>query len=263
MRTISTLVLSLTLAYNLTFAQDTLYIYKSGSVVTKRAITDIDSIIFIKPTTPQFTVTDIEGNVYNTVSIGTQVWMVENLKTTKYRDGTNIQNVTGGTAWTNAGDAYCWYNNDEATYKNRYGALYNWYAVNSGKLAPLGWHIPTDAEWTTLINYLGGQNVAGGKLKESGTLHWQDPNTGATNETAFTALPGGFRSGLGFSGGANPAGYFGNVGKHGNWWSSTKTLPQYYLQNVAWRCAMSFGSIDATNTLQDMRDGASVRCIKD
>ena len=108
-------------------------------------------------------VVDIDGNVYHTVTIGTQVWMVENLKTTKYNDGTAIPLVTDNTAWgalTTPG--YCWYNNDSATYKNTYGALYNWYAVNTGKLAPTGWHVPTDSEWTVLTTYLGGQSVAGG-----------------------------------------------------------------------------------------------------
>src|SRR5674476_633708 len=112
------------------------------------------------------TVTDIEGNVYHTVKIGTQTWMVENLKTTKYKDGTAIPLVTDNKVWINLPTpAYCWYDNDATTYKNTYGALYNWYAVNTGKLAPTGWHIPTDAEWTTLQNYVGGELVAGDKMK--------------------------------------------------------------------------------------------------
>ena len=116
-----------------------------------------------------------------------------NLKTTKYNDGTSIPNVTNDTSWSNlTTGAYCWYNND-VSYKNPYGALYNWYAVNTGKLAPKGWHVPSDAEWTTLITYLGGESIAGGKLKEAGTTHWLSPNTEATNSTGFSALPGGRR----------------------------------------------------------------------
>ena len=139
-------------------------------------------------------VTDIDGNVYQTVTIGTQVWMVENLKTTRYIDGTAIPLDTNSSTWgglTTPG--YCWYN-DSAIYGNTYGALYNWYAVNTGKLAPAGWHVPTDSEWTVLTTYLGGETVAGGKLKDTGTTYWQSPNTGATNASGFLALPGGFRS---------------------------------------------------------------------
>jgi len=109
------------------------------------------------------TVTDIDGNVYHIVAIGTQVWMAENLKTTKYNDGTFIPLVTDSTAWGNLSTpGYCWYNNDAATYKNTYGALYNWFTVNTGKLSPKGWHIPSDTEWETLITYLGGESLAGG-----------------------------------------------------------------------------------------------------
>jgi uncharacterized protein (TIGR02145 family) len=145
-------------------------------------------------------VTDGDGNVYNTVTIGTQIWMKGNLKTMKFNYGTSIPNVTDNTTWAGlTSAAYCWYNNDAATYKTTYGALYNWYAVdvasNDGKnVCPAGWHIPSDAEWTTLTDYLGGASVAGSKLKETGTTHWLSPNTGATNESGFTALPGGGHS---------------------------------------------------------------------
>ncbi|MDD4729737.1 MAG: FISUMP domain-containing protein, partial [Dysgonamonadaceae bacterium] len=153
MKTIVTIILAIFLIGNLATAQDTLYIYKSGSVVTKRAISDIDSVIFYKALNP-VTVTDIDDNVYHTVTIGTQVWMVENLKTTKYNDGTSIPLVSDGTAWSNlATPGYCFYNNDAAN-KSTYGALYNWFTVNTNKLAPTGWHVPTDAESTTLENYL-------------------------------------------------------------------------------------------------------------
>ena len=162
------------------------------------------------------TVTDVDGNVYHFITIGTQIWMVENLKTTKYNDGTPIGILTNNKTWSTLSitPAYCWYNNDSTTNKNTYGALYNWYAVNTGKLAPAGWHIPTDAEWTILTTYLGGESVAGGKLKEIGTVHWSSPNDGATNETGFTALPGGYRS--------YSDGNFYSIRGSGYWWSSSR-----------------------------------------
>lgn len=144
------------------------------------------------------TVTDIEGNIYKTVTIGTQVWMAENLKTTKYNDGTSIPLVTDNNAWIKLSTpGFCWYNNDAVTNKSTFGALYNWYTVNTSKLCPTGWHIPNDTEWGILTTYLGGEAVAGGKLKETGTIHWVSPNTGATNETGFTSLPSGYRDGIG------------------------------------------------------------------
>jgi len=159
------------------------------------------------------TVKDVDGNIYHTVKIGTQTWTVENLKTTHYNDGTAIPLVTGESAWGNlTTGGYCWYNNNSATYKKTYGAIYNWYAVNTGKLALAGWHVPTDAEWGTLSAYLGGDDTAGGKLKEVGTTHWRLPNTRATNSSGFTALPGGCR---------NYDGVFHDVGDNGYWWSST------------------------------------------
>ena len=140
-------------------------------------------------------VTDIDGNTYSTVQIGTQTWMGENLKTTQYNDGTAITLVTDNTTWANqTTEAYSWYNNDQATYGDTYGGLYNWYAVETGKLCPSGWHVPSSADWNALVGYLGGGSVAGGKLKETGTVHWNSPNAGATNESGFTALPAGYRN---------------------------------------------------------------------
>jgi uncharacterized protein (TIGR02145 family) len=140
-------------------------------------------------TTPQ--VTDFDGNIYNTVTIGTQLWMQENLKTTHYRDGSPIPNITGSTWSSQTSGAYRWYNNDILN-KDPYGAQYNFLAiVSSNNLCPSGWHVSTDAEWTALVTFLGGSNIAGGMLKETGTTHWSSPNTGATNESGFTALPYG------------------------------------------------------------------------
>lgn len=139
-------------------------------------------------------VKDIEGNIYNTITIGSQTWFSENLTTTKYNDGTSIPIVEDQTAWNNlTTPAYCWYNNDQVTY-GKYGALYNWYAVNTDKLCPSGWHVPDNNDWMQLIYYLGGLDVAGAKIKMEGLLFWDSPNLEATNETGFSAIPGGWRS---------------------------------------------------------------------
>jgi uncharacterized protein (TIGR02145 family) len=162
------------------------------------------------------TVKDKDGNVYHTVKIGTQTWTVENLKTTHYNDGTAIPKVTNTSSWGNlTTGAYCWYDNDSTTNKNTYGALYNWYAVNTGKLAPAGWHVPTDADWDTLSAYLGGDNVSGGALKDTGTTYWNSPNTGATNSSGFSAIPGGYRS---------YNGSFNSIGYYGGWWSAAENF---------------------------------------
>ena len=194
--------------------------------------------------------TDKDGNVYTSVIIGTQEWMVENLKTTKYNDGTDIPLVTDDYEWGDlTTDAYCWYNKDAATYKTPYGALYNWYAVNTGKLCPTGWHVPTDAEWTTLTDYLGGRAVAGGKLKETGNTHWNILNTDATNETGFTALPGGDRV-------SNGTFYY--IGLNGFWWSATE-----YNTNSACSRLMESSVSNVSGGYHGKELGFSVRCVKD
>jgi uncharacterized protein (TIGR02145 family) len=200
---------------------------------------------------------DVDGNIYTSVTVGTQIWLVENLKTTKYNDGTSIPNVIDNTEWTNlVTPGYCWYNNDEATYKNPYGALYNWYAVNTGKLCPKGWHVPTDSEWHQLIllfdtsadlTYIESQ-IAGNNLKESGTTHWNSPNMG-TNQSGFTALPGSMRS---------ISGEFGVVGDSGNWWSSTEGSIGY----AVYRCMVNYVNY-VWRGVYTKWVGTSVRCIKD
>jgi len=198
------------------------------------------------------TVTDIDGNIYHTVIIGNQTWMVENLKTTKYNDGTTIPLITDNAMWaTLNAPAYCWYNTETMIDKNIYGALYNWYAVKTGKLCPVGWHVPTDMEWDILINYLGGECVAGGKLKEKGTTHWFDENVGASNSSGFTALAGGYRE---------CSGQFYEIGLVGKWWTLTKNIDHlnhaYYL--------MAFND-DPTiiKSYSSFKYGFSIRCIKD
>jgi uncharacterized protein (TIGR02145 family) len=139
-------------------------------------------------------VTDKDGNIYKTVTIGGQVWMAENLKTTRYSNGDAIPTSKLDISHESA-PKYLWAYADDSTNTATYGRLYTWYtAIDSRNICPTGWHAPSDAEWETLKLNLGGEAVAGGKLKESGTTHWMDPNTGANNETGFTALPGGYRS---------------------------------------------------------------------
>lgn len=251
MRTTSTLILTLILTYNLAIAQDTLYIYKSGSIVTKHAVANIDSVIFYKPTTSENTVTDRDGNVYNIVTIGTQTWMKENLKTTKYRNGDPIPNITSNTDWiTLPIGAYSNYNND-AKNSTIYGKLYNWYAVNDSRnIAPTGWHVPTDIDWTILTNYLGGESIAGGKLKESGTTHWKSPNTGATNEKSFTALPSGYR--------AYDNGAFYGIEYDCSWWSSMESSTK-----DAWDRYLNYNYGNLNRGSNDKNDGRSIRCVKD
>jgi len=199
-----------------------------------------------------------DGETYKTVKIGTQVWMAENLKTSKYNDGTSIPFVADtGNAWTLDSPAYCWYQNDH-NYKNIYGALYNWYTVETGKLCPLGWHVPSRAEWITLINYLGGDSVAGDKLKSS--TGWDSPKTSAisaTNESGFSALPGGSRQWfLGdFYGSGTDLGY-DNWGL-GFWWSSTKC------GLGACSIWMKYSWHYVYKTSDIAGNGFSVRCLRD
>jgi uncharacterized protein (TIGR02145 family) len=195
-------------------------------------------------------VTDIDGNVYNTIVIGTQTWMKENLKTTKFRDNTTIPIVTDNTAWYSLlTPGYCYYENNETTYKNVYGTLYNWFAVNTDKLCPTGWHVPRDAEWTILTTFLGGENVAGGKLKETGFSHWSSPNTSATNEVKFNALPGGNRL---------PTALFYDLNYAGRWWSSTEASDSF-----SWQRGLYYESASVNREEGNKISGYSVRCIKD
>jgi uncharacterized protein (TIGR02145 family) len=196
------------------------------------------------------TVSDIDGNVYHTVTLGTQVWMVENLKTTRYRNGDPIQNATSPELWVfSIAGAYRMYDNDES-YADTYGFLYNWYAVNDSRnICPTGWHVPTDTEWNTLVTYLGGDNVAGGKLKETGTTHWISPNMGATNSSGFTALPGGS---------AYYDATFDRLGENGNWWCATE-----YDAGNAWYIVLAYYSGFMYNDYCIKTNGFSVRCLKD
>jgi len=194
-------------------------------------------------------VEDADGNYYKIIKIGDQVWFAENLKTTKYYDSTDIPLVADTTAWAGlTTPGYCWYNNSD-TNKTVYGVLYNWYTVNTGKLCPTGWHVPTDDEWTTLANYLGGEGAAGGKMKETGTTHWNSPNTGATNSSGFTALPGGCRG---------IDGFFNSMSYYADFWSSTEGDSNY-----AWYRRLGYNGSGVYRYYNHKDYGFSVRCLRD
>ncbi len=213
---------------------------------------DNDKGVVKKDDNDKGVVKDADGNVYKTVTIDNQIWMAENLKTTKYNDGTAIPLVIANNDWdalTSPG--YCWHDNNEAN-KATYGALYNWHAVNTKKLCPTGWHIPESNEWNNLMSSLGGEDVAGGALKEAGTAHWKDPNSGATNSTGFTALPGGSRD--------NRGPFTSDFGKNGSWWASNASTeyPKW-----AWISSLSYFNANAIVYFGEKNYGMSVRCIKD
>jgi uncharacterized protein (TIGR02145 family) len=204
-------------------------------------------------------VTDIDGNVYKTVTIGTQVWMVENLKTTRYRNGDLVPNKTDAIEWSNlTTGAYCDYDNTPSN-SAIYGRLYNSYAViDSRNIAPAGWHIPSDAEWTTLTDYLGGVDVAGAKLKEIGTAHWKSPNTGADNNSNFSALPGGGRI-PNYYGTIFTDFTYGNIGFVGYWWTSDAIVKTIHCNSET---VSEIHDYDFDYYYR-MKSGFSVRCIKD
>lgn len=194
-------------------------------------------------------ITDGDGNVYTSVKIGTQVWLKENRKTTTYNDGTDIPQVTDNTAWSGLSTpGYCWFNND-INNKDIYGALYNWYAVNTGKLCPDGWHVPTDEEWDVLVEYTGGISASGGKLKETGLNHWNDPNLDATDAYGFTAVGAGYR---------DIAGPYKNLKIDTYWWSSTT-----HSADDAWARYIFYYNAIVFRVTDDNNYGQSVRCMKD
>lgn len=205
--------------------------------------------------------TDGDGNHYPVVQIGSakgslnnsdkgvQIWMAENLKTTKYRNRTPIPEITSINEWINLkGPGFSWYMNDSG-YKNVFGALYNWYTVAQGNLWSIGWHVPSNAEWTALTDFLMGEKVAGGKLKETTYINWYKPNVNATNETGFTARPGGYH---------DPSGGFGGIRSFGHWWSSSEHSPAQAESRY-----LSSGSGEVFNFAYYKEYGFSVRCLKD
>jgi uncharacterized protein (TIGR02145 family) len=200
-------------------------------------------------------VTDADGNVYDSLAVGSQVWLKQNLRTTHYNNGDPIPHVTGNAAWAaTRAPAYCWYNDDSTAYAPVYGALYNWYAVDPASNGhrdpcPPGWHVPSTAEWSALTTFLGGESVAGGKLKEAGTAHWSAPNTGATNESGFTGLPGGYRGYV--------DGSFKFVGTFAHWWSTTEGD-----SSLAWGRGLFYLDASMDNSTSVKRNGFCLRCVK-
>jgi uncharacterized protein (TIGR02145 family) len=188
----------------------------------------------------------------HTIEIGEQEWMAENLNVTTFRNGDSIPEAHTSEAWekriAQRKPAWCYYGMD-STNEEKYGKLYNWYAVNDPRgIAPIGWHVPSDAEWRTLIDYLGGEHFAGGKMKESGTIHWESPNTGATNESGFSALPGGYRYHDGF--------YY--MGYQAYFLTSTE-----YTTFSAWTRAFNYDNSEVYSYHGNKWDGYSVRCVRD
>ena len=191
-------------------------------------------------------VSDMEGNTYSTVIIGTQEWMSENLRSAKYNDGSPILNITADSLWAGSKEgAYAWFNNDVSGDKAKYGAYYNWQAVASGKLCPAGWHVPSDKEWRTLTTYLGGETIAGNELKsQSG---WKSNGNGS-NSSGFNAVPYGYR---------NTKGSFTSQGASSYFWSSTENNAN------AWYSVMFNKDGTAFKYFGPKQSGFSVRCVKD
>jgi uncharacterized protein (TIGR02145 family) len=194
-------------------------------------------------------VTDFDGNIYSTIKIGDQLWMGENLRSTHFNDGTAIPLVTDPTSWTDlSSPGYCWYDNDGSN-KEIYGALYNAYTIDSGKLCPAGWHVPSKEEWQQLITFLGDTLIVGGKLKEAGTDHWSQPNTGADNSSGFGATGAGVRY---FEGS------FASIFDYSAIWSATGTG-----SNNQWYMGLYYANSTVTLDHRRKTYGFSVRCIMD
>ncbi len=225
--------------FTVSFTGDTLYISNGNWVI-------IPGISASQP----LRVEDIDGNIYSTVVIGTQEWMQQNLKTTRYQNGDVIPNITDNTTWANlTTGAYSVYNHDGSN-DAVYGKLYNWYVVvDARNVCPTGWHVPTDAEWTVLTDTLGGTSVAGAKMKEAGLVHWNTPNTEATNESGFSGLPGGERY---------YTGPFLDIGNYGYWWSTTVNGP-----SDGWYRSVFYNSSIVYKFSNDKSDGLSVRCLRE
>ncbi|MFC1492544.1 fibrobacter succinogenes major paralogous domain-containing protein [candidate division KSB1 bacterium] len=252
-----TLILFILLINNLVIAQNSTKVYNRQHAGTGRAgltsnMADVDI----------GTVTDIDGNTYKTIKIGDQWWMTENLRVTHFRNGVEIPNVTGNAEWMNlSSGAYCMWENNSTTAAVM-GHIYNWYAVDDSRvLAPEGWHVPTDDEWKDLEMYLGMSRSEandrgfrgtdeGGKLKEAGTAHWNSPNKGATNESGFTALPGGYRDDV--------DGEFKNIRNGIAFWSSSESNSVF-----AWYRSLRSSRSDIGRSHNYKRLGFFVRCVRD
>jgi uncharacterized protein (TIGR02145 family) len=225
-----------------------LYALFLGSIFVFSCEEKKDFLYSISPWVKYGRLTDIEGNSYRSIIIGSQTWMVDNLTTTKFNDGTDIPLVKDAVLWDNlSSPAICWQNNDPAR-KVTYGVLYNWYTVSTGKLCPKGWHVPDDREWDEMVNFLGGDNVAGGKLKEADFSHWRSPNSEASDVTHFRALPGGER----FDG---PYALFEGLGSSGSWWTTGN------IEDLASDRSMYYDNSRVQKSFRPKKSGLSVRCV--
>ena len=216
------------------------------SLVTSTSCTKDNFPILVGP--EPTSVTDIDGNVYPIAKICGKYWMTENLRTTRYNDGTTIPTGLSNTAWGAATTGACAFYDDLSANNTTYGKLYNWYAANDTKLAPAGWHVATEAEWIELIDCLGGSGVAGGKMKSTSSL-WAAPNTGADNSSGFNGLPGGFKS--------YSSGTYSSLGNVAYFWGSNERSAaqgEYFLLNT------NFASTSGNGANKTF--GYSVRCIK-
>ena len=195
---------------------------------------------------------DIEGNAYDIVQIGKQFWMADNLRSTTLSDGTPIAKEEDYDEWANLTlPAYCWYNND-SLYAEEFGALYNYYTIETGNLCPEGWHMATDEDWIALESSLGGASVAGAAMKEEGLEHWKPPNTQASNESGFTALPGGYRS---------YNGTFNLMRISSFWWSSSEKSWYGSTNTVIYR-NLKYDGPEVYRHVAEKANGFSVRCVK-
>ncbi len=243
-----TLGANLTSYINNTLEENTEYSYRVCAINSTHDVGEYTNEASVT-TFKSLTVSDIDGNVYLAVSIGTQIWMAENLKTTRFNDGTEIQLVTDDSEWNKLiTPGLSWYDNQPDN-GDTYGALYNYSSIETDNLCPSGWHVPTDEEWTTLSDYLGGESVAGGKLKEAGSQHWISPNTLATNDFDFTALPGGYH---------NANGSYNLIGEFGRWWSSSESGLV-----TSWFRKIGYDSSAITRKQNARNSGFSVRCVMD
>jgi uncharacterized protein (TIGR02145 family) len=234
---------------SLTYLMPNTYYYIRAYATNKAGTGYGNELTFATPDLTTGYVNDIDGNTYKTIKIGSQIWFAENLKTTRYNDNTTIPIITGDSEWSSlSSPGYCWYNNDASMYKSTYGALYNWYTVSTRKLCPIGWHVPTRAQWSSMADYLGGETAVRDKIKEAGNAHWILPDAGATNESGFTALPGGSRIN----------GVFGNIGTVGVWWSSTTDDA-----GNALCLELDDDILYLIEGASTKNQGFSVRCIKD
>lgn len=196
-------------------------------------------------------VTDADGNVYSTVMMGKQEWMAENLRTSRFNDNKEIPFIKNNNDWKMLRTpGYCWLENDAAN-RDVYGCLYNWYAVSTKKLCPKGWHVPSAGEWDVLVAFLGGDENAGFLLKEKGDEHWKNSLARPNNDYGFTALPGGMR--------LNAGNFPSFARSYCVWWTSTGDLNK----NLAWNRGLFFSSNRIYKGNESMRNGFSVRCIKD